>query len=256
MNKRIGEVKLNSQGCEMICIKYNNCDDIVIQFLDEFGYIKNTTWSNFKKGNIKNPYYPSIYNVGIVGVKYPISNNRVHTKEYETWNSMLERCYSNLYKNKFPTYKDATCCKEWLYYENFYEWLHSQENFEKWFNNGKWHLDKDILIKGNMIYSPNTCCLIPHNVNELFTKNNKIRGNLPIGVSLNSKKTKFAIRCNDGYGNCVQLGEVLDSVEGFNIYKNFKENVIKKIAQEEYSKWNITKRCYDAMMNYIVEITD
>ena len=107
-----------------------------------------------------------------------------------------------------------------------------------------------------MIYSPNTCCLIPHNVNELFTKNNKIRGNLPIGVSLNSKKTKFAIRCNDGYGNCVQLGEVLDSVEGFNIYKNFKENVIKKIAQEEYSKWNITKRCYDAMMNYIVEITD
>ena len=39
-------------------------------------------------------------------------------------------------------------------------------------------------------------------------------------------------------------------------YKPYKEDFIKQIAQEEYSKGNITKRCYEAMMNYIVEITD
>ena len=256
MNKRVGEVRLNNQGCKMMCIGYKNCDDITVQFLDAFGYTKSATWSNFEKGKIKNPYYPSVYGVGIVGTKYSISSNQIHTKEYDAWNSMLERSYSNLYKDKYPTYKDVTCCKEWLMYENFYEWLHSQENFDKWLNGRRWHLDKDILIKGNKIYSPETCCLIPHNVNELFTKNNKIRGDYPIGVSLNSYKTKLAIRCNDGHGNCVQLGEVTDSIKGFNIYKNFKESVIKQIAQEEYSKGNITKQCYDAMTSYEVEITD
>ena len=45
-------------------------------------------------------------------------------------------------------------------------------------------------------------------------------------------------------------------VQSFQLYKIRKENTIKQVAKEEYDKGNITKRCYDAMMKYKVEITD
>lgn len=38
--------------------------------------------------------------------------------------------------------------------------------------------------------------------------------------------------------------------------KKHKEEIIKRVAEDEYSKGRITKICYDAMMNYEVEITD
>lgn len=44
--------------------------------------------------------------------------------------------------------------------------------------------------------------------------------------------------------------------EAFMDYKIAKESFIKQIAKEEYCKGNITKKCYDAMMKYEVEITD
>ena len=58
------------------------------------------------------------------------------------------------------------------------------------------HLDKDILIKGNKIYSPQTCCFVPENLNSLITKNDSIRNNLPIGVSWDKKKNKFISTCS------------------------------------------------------------
>ena len=35
-----------------------------------------------------------------------------------------------------------------------------------------------------------------------------------------------------------------------------KENLIKQIANIEYANGNIAENCYNAMMNYKVEITD
>ena len=168
---------------------------------------------------------------------------------------MLQRCYDNIYRRTRPTYQDVTCCNEWLLYENFYEWLHLQENFGKWLNGEKWELDKDILVKGNKIYSPETCCLVPHNVNCLFLKSDASRGNLPIGVHKNRNAYECSCRDpltdKDGY-----IGQSHTIEEAFQIYKNYKENLIKQIAQIEYDKKNITKECYDAMMRYEVEITD
>jgi hypothetical protein len=170
---------------------------------------------------------------------------------------MIKRCYSEEYNKKFPAYKNVTCCKEWLYYPNFYEWLHTQKNFEKWFNNGDWALDKDIIKKGNKVYSPDNCCLIPQNINNLFTKNNAIRGDLPIGVRKNNKKYQARLRITINNKKEEVFNKTCDTPEeAFLAYKNAKEDYIKKVAQEEYSKGNITERCYNSMMNYEVEITD
>lgn len=31
-----------------------------------------------------------------------------------------------------------------------------------------WHLDKDILLKGNKVYSPETCAFVPAKINSLL----------------------------------------------------------------------------------------
>ena len=193
--ERLGAINYNSQGCQMKVIEYKDNKNIVIQFQDDYKYECITSWSNFEKGKIKNPYYPTVYGVGIIGSKYPYSENGENNKEYVTWKDMLRRSYNK--KGTLPSYKDVICCEEWLYYENFYEWLHSQENFDKWKNLNMSSIDKDILVKGNKIYSPSTCCLVPHCVNNLFDmpNNNKLFH----GVYYNKKNTnkKYFARCRN-----------------------------------------------------------
>lgn len=253
--ERLGEFKINNEGCLMTIVEYNNIHNIIVEFQDNHKSKIHTNYEAFLKGQVKNPYHTSVYGVGVIGIKYPVSINRKHTKEYITWNNMLKRCFDKEYKNKHSTYKNATCCNEWLYYENFYEWLHSQENFEKWLNGSKWDLDKDILVKNNKIYSPNLCCLIPNNINKLFTKSNITRGILPIGV--NRVRNKFqSSYLNQFTGKKEYLGLYNTPEEAFQVYKEHKEKLIKNIAKIEYNKGNIIKSCYNAMINYVVEIND
>lgn len=254
--ERLGEKRYNYQGCLMKIVKYNKSIDIIVEFQDEYKAKVHASYQYFLLGNVKNPYYPSVCGVGIIGDKYPISINGNLTKEYKIWLSMISRCFKKEYKDKYPTYIDVICCKEWLLYENFYEWVHNQENFSKWLNNNsRWCLDKDILIKGNKIYSSETCCLVPENVNNLFIKGNANRNNLPIGVSVCGNK--YRANYHNPYTNKTKyLGVYSTPKEAFDVYKRNKENVIKQIAKSEYDKGNITEKCYNAMMLYQIEIND
>lgn len=243
-NERLGTEKPNYQNSIMRIIEYIDAMNIVVEFQDEHRAKVKTEYKHYQSGKVKNPYLPSVFGIGMIGAKYP-SN----TKEYITWKSMLNRCYYHKIIGKNPTYQNVVCCDNWLLYENFYDWLHSQENFDKWIDGEKWCLDKDILTKGCRVYSAETCCLVPQNVNNIFVKNEQRRGILPIGV----------IKSNDKFGvifNHEYLGTYNTPEKAFNVYKKEKEFYIKQVAQEEYTKGNITKRCYDAMMNYEVEITD
>lgn len=252
---RLGEEKLNHQGCLMKIIEYNSQKDIVVEFQDEHKGKVNTRYDHFLVGNIKNPYYPNIYNVGMVGNKYPLTINGIVVKEYQAWQGIIRRCFDEKLKEKYPTYKDVTCCSDWLYYEKFYEWIHSQSNFDKWSKGDKWEIDKDIILKGNKIYSPETCFLVPHNVNCLFLKSKASRGEMPIGVV--KRNNGYESHCNNPLtGKIEHIGSSKTIEEAFQLYKLYKENLIKQVAQTEFDKGNITKKCYDAMMSYQVEIDD
>ena len=105
---------------KIIC--YRSWDDIDVEFLDKYKYVKeHATYSNFKKGEIKNPYDRSVFNIGYVGVgKYMTRNTALKKPEtsYETWTSMLERCYKN--EKSFPAYFGVcSVCEEWLNFQNF-----------------------------------------------------------------------------------------------------------------------------------------
>lgn len=257
---RVGMEAYNNNGELMKIIEYNSSSDVLIEFQDEYRYQVRTQYTNFTHGNIKNLFAKSILGVGITGNKYPTRINGIKEKEYDTWLKMLRRCYSEKDKAKRPTYKDVTCCEEWLYYPNFYEWLHSQENFDQWYKGERWAIDKDILVKGNKIYSPETCCLVPEYVNALFIKSNASRGDLPIGVSVHPRhEGKYYVQLSkskDGKRKNKFVGLYSNVNDAFNAYKREKEKYIKKVAKEEYANHNLTRQCYNAMMDYEVEITD
>ena len=249
------EERANQNGCIMKIVEYTNNRNIVVEFQDEYKATVKTSYGNFKRGIVRNPYYPTVCGVGISGNKYPIMENNKPVKEYSVWRRMLERCFDETTKEKQPTYKDVTCCSEWLYYDNFYKWIHSQSNFLKWHDEDRWAVDKDILVKGNKIYSPETCCLVPQNVNCLFLKREAERGQLPIGVK--NKGNKFEANCMNPFtGKRNFIGLYKTPIEAFDAYKDYKENLIKQIAEIEYNNGNITDNCYNAMMSYIVEIND
>ena len=252
---RLGEEKLNNQGCPMKIIIYNNSSDITVEFQDDYKFRVNTIYANFKSGSIKNPYYPSVYGVGIIGIKYPTHINCKNTKEYHAWTEMLRRCFDEAHRNRQPTYKQVVCCEEWLLFENYYEWLHSQPNFDKWKSGYRWAIDKDILFKRNKIYSPNACCLVPQNINCLFLKREAERGIYPIGVRYTNDG--YLACCNNPFTNKKEeLGHYSTPENAFLAYKKRKEEIIKQVAEVEHNNENITRECYEAMMKYEVEIDD
>jgi hypothetical protein len=130
-----------------------------------------------------------LHGVGYLGKgEYKSFENGKNTRQYMIWYSMINRCYNEKYHKKLPTYKDCTVSEEWHNFQNFASW-YDQNYYEV--NGEKMALDKDILIKGNKVYSSETCIFVPQFINSLFTKCNAIRGEFPIGVSWHKHNKKL-----------------------------------------------------------------
>ena len=193
-------------------------------------------------------YQCSKHKKGIAILDIP---NMCTTECYMAWRGILERTMSNEYKQKFPTYTECSICKEWLIFSEFKKWFDDPQNgFKKGY-----HLDKDLLLKNNKHYSPETCCFLPHQLNLVFsnkTKNNK----LPKGVTrvTNTSDRYQSSVCTSG--KSIHLGVYDTPEEAFKSYKYAKEKYIKEIAEKYFQEGKITKKVYDALMKYEVEITD
>ena len=167
---------------------------------------------------------------------------------------MLQRCYDPRYQEKEPTYKGCEVEDYLLNFQHMGEWL--DENYYE-IPGEIMCLDKDILFKGNKIYSRDTCIFVPQKINLLFTKRDNDRGDCPIGVRV-TPSGKYEAKCCVGYGRSVYLGAYSTKEEAFQVYKQYKEKVIKEvidsyegvIPEPHYS------RLKTAMYNYEVEIDD
>ena len=84
---------------------------------------------------------------------------------------MLKRCYDPKYQEKEPTYKGCTVENHLLNFQHMCKWL--EENYYE-IPGETMCLDKDILCKGNKIYSRNTCIFVPERINLLFVKHEKV----------------------------------------------------------------------------------
>ena len=163
---------------------------------------------------------------------------------------MLVRCYSNAYKKRQPTYEGCEVSDKFKSYEYFYEWCHSQIGF----GNEGWHLDKDLLVKGNKVYSEKTCVFLPNEINSLLTRREALRGKHLIGVYWCNTKKAFVAQVNKNKGKQEHLGLFTTEIEAFNAYKKAKESFIK----EQADRWKdrIDPRAYEALYNYTVDIDD
>lgn len=114
-------------------------------------------------------------------------------------------------------------------------------------------LDKDILIKGNTVYSPETVCFVPKMVNSLFTNGKKNRGDYPLGVYFDKDKKKYVANMSFA-GKNIKLGSYETVEATFSRYREYKEDFIKDIAEQNKEK--IPDKIYQAMMKWQIEITD
>ena len=146
-----------------------------------------------------------VYGVGINDADYVVEKretiivNGVRKKRqvwicpyYRTWKSMLERCYSNKYQERRPTYKGCTVSEEWKTFSNFRAWMEKQD----W--EGK-QLDKDLLMVDNKVYSAETCVFVTHSVNSFTSDCGAARGKWLIGVYWNKRAGKFVSRCSNPF---------------------------------------------------------
>ena len=195
-----------------------------------------------------------VYGFGINDYDGNIKYDHVHIPSYHTWVEMLKRCFCDNFKNKNKTYTECKCCDEWKSFSAFKKWFDDPANGYK----DGYCMDKDILIKGNKIYSPSTCCFVPNEINVLLCKSDAKRGKMPIGVYERKMVNgyKYVAYVNNNIQKHFHLGTFDTPEDAFLAYKQAKEAHIKDMATQYYKDGKITEKVYDALMKYEVEITD
>ena len=243
--------KTNKHG-SLIVTKYVSCKEVYVSFI-ETGYATVARISNILDGEVKDKFSPSVKGVGIVGHE-TIQCDGKQIREYKLWQDMLERCYCAKLHKRLPSYSGCTVSDNFKYFPYFKEWCNNQIGFNSLDGKGKpFQLDKDILLKGNNVYSENTCVFLPQEVNLLLTSCKSKRGGLCVGVSFDKRSKKFVSHINR-LGEQKNLGGFDEEIEAFLVYKEAKESHIKIVA--ENWKDEIDVRVYNSLMNYKVEIND
>ena len=142
------------------------------------------------KNNYSSAKRKPVLGVGIndAGYKtiYEEDGKKYRCPFYVKWKDMIRRCYSKKMHNNRPTYEGCSVCDEWLVFSNFKSWMERQD----WEGN---HLDKDLKVKGNKVYSPDNCLFVSPLVNGIIHENKKTRGDYPLGVSFHKATNKFVV---------------------------------------------------------------
>ena len=144
---------------------------------------------------------------------------------YRVWSHMIERCYSIKYQKLKPSYIECSVCDEWLVFSVFARWMKKKD----W--QGR-QLDKDILVQGNKIYSPDTCIFVESFINNLFIKSQNKKGSLPVGVYKAKKEKTYRASCRHR-GKYIYLGNHKTPEVASEAYKAFKCKVIAEIAENQ-----------------------
>ena len=148
------------------------------------------------------------------------SGKSVRCPFYSRWVGMLQRCYSHSHQTARPTYVGCSVARVWLTFSNFKLWMADQD----W--EGK-HLDKDLHVSGNKVYSPENCQFVTQAINCLLTDSAAARGEWPQGVDWNKQRGKFKARIKID-GKSKQLGWFDDSAAASRVYRTAKrEDIIR-----------------------------
>ena len=166
---------------------------------------------------------------------------------YRRWSGMLERCYNSKSLSRFPTYTGCSVCEEWLTFSNFKRW--HDDNYREGY-----HMDKDILVQGNKVYGPETCCFVPGRINTMLTDRHNARGNYPLGVTQKVHINKDGSRAITYPARCwgadrKHMHKTFKTPEEAQAwYAETKHAVVCEVAQRALDAGEIGQDVFDALV--------
>lgn len=241
------EYFLNDGGsCKIISVVGNG--KVEIEFTGYEGQSIYVYKDNLIKGKVKNPFKPSLCGIGVIGKgKYDSKTTINGVNIYRIWVGMVKRCYCAITLKNSPSYLGCSVDESFLSFQVFAEWCLSQNFLKKGFQ-----LDKDLLVRGNRVYSAETCCFLPKDLNDVLSYRKNSKSKYLIGVSCNSEG-RFISKI--GLPNKQKYLGTYDTAElAFYVYKEAKESYIKELANQY--KDQIDPRAYSALMSWEVNIDD
>lgn len=240
-NERLGETRKMNCGDFAKIIEYNDVNNVKVEFQDENKYVCNVEYWNFARGTVRNLYHKNRYG-GYIGVgKYGATENRKGTYIYDAWIRMLERSFDENFKQKYPTYKDVTCCNEWLCFQNFAKWY--EDNYYE-IDGQSMELDKDWMQFGNKVYCPELCVVSPSIINGCLSNHDKIKNHeLPTGITYHNNKYQARLSIE---GKRISLGHYTLLKNAMKAYRDAKVKYVRYLA-EKYKQY-IPENLYNTMM--------
>ncbi len=240
---KIGDKFLTTKGEQIEVVNYFGWDEVEVKFAS--GHVCLAETGQIRKGNVKNPYLPVLHGVGFMGVgshKSKVSGKKTLT--YNTWKSMIERCYSPN-SSSYLNYggKGITVCKDWHNFQNFAEWFVQQPNYGKC----GFELDKDMVKIGNKVYCSDYCSILPREINQLTLFKEINKRECKQGVHWSQGNNKFIAQCGIN-GKQVYLGGYETKEEAYKHYISFKIEYVRQKAKEHY-QW-IPAKVYENLLNY------
>lgn len=195
----------------------------MVRFEDGFETV--TSVASIKNKEVKHPFRPSVCGVGYHGIG--AYNCPEYSRAKTKWLDMIHRVYDpkqygyNLYGGR-----GVTVCGEWHNFQKFAAWIITQVGFDSNFQ-----LDKDILGAKEKVYSPQTCCLVPKEINvAVMTRITPKK--LMLGVSKTSNPVyRFRSRLHVK-GLIRNLGVFTTETEAHRAYIEAKTHYVRSLAEE------------------------
>lgn len=243
-DKLVGTVYNSGKFGDYEIIYYGSVEDVLIRFHNT-GYVTKSGMQRIRAGGVVDKLAPTSYGVGYFG-ENPLAVCQVDgkkSKEYVLWQSMMQRCYSSVRHDASPNYIGCSVSDYFKSFGNFYDWCQSQDGFKL----DGWALDKDLLFKGNTMYSEDNCVFLPSHINTFLVKPPKPNKTGYIGVSYVEKDKRYKAVISK-YGKQMPSKYFKTAEEASNEYVKLKKQHAVELADQH--KDNLDVRAYHGLCNY------
>lgn len=160
-----------------------------------------------------------------------LTNNRVNGRTvkcpiYSRWLSIINRCYGKSGIANNPTYFGCCVDHRWRKFSGFKKWMEKQD----W--EGK-EIDKDLIVPGNKVYGPDTCCFVSPLINKLIKSGYRKSSGLLTGVRTEYNRFAGQVTIN---GHRKYLGMFTTEEEANRAYRIEKGKYMLELSNDIVDK--------------------